>query len=152
MTTDVAVKETSGTWVLPEVRRLRLDAERVWEAAAAHRGLAVELEAGPEPDGLYRGKTQRVLAEVASCHAMAYQELAAAAGARGEARRYPRHTPQWARLVEESFSAIRRAEAHHERAAAQSASAAGDEAAARRHLAAAEEADRRALAPMKRSA
>ncbi|MEU4248429.1 hypothetical protein AB0F15_13575 [Amycolatopsis sp. NPDC026612] len=152
MTTDVAVKETSVTWELPEVRRLRLDAERVWEAAGAHRRLAVELETGIEPDGLYRGKKQRVLAEVASCHAMAYQELAAAAEARDEARRYPRHTPQWARLVEESFAAIRRAEAHHERAAAQSASAAGDEAAARRHLAAAEEADRRALSPMKRSA
>jgi hypothetical protein len=152
MTTDVAVKETSGTWELPEVRRLRLDAERVWEAAGAHRSLAVELETGAESDGLYRGKTQRVLAEVASCHAMAYQELAAAAEARGEARRYPRHTPQWARLVEESFAAIRRAEAHHERAAAQSASAAGDEAAARRHATAAEDADRRALAPMKRSA
>ncbi|MEU0529032.1 hypothetical protein [Amycolatopsis tolypomycina] len=152
MTTDVAVGETTGTWVLPEVRRLRLDAERVWEAADAHRRLAVELETGGEPDGLYRGKTQRVLAEVASCHALAYQELASAAEARGEAKRYPRHTPQWSRLVEESFASIRRAEAHHERAAAQTAMAAGDEAAARRHEAAAEKADRRALAPMKLSA
>ncbi|WIY00913.1 hypothetical protein QRX60_43850 [Amycolatopsis mongoliensis] len=152
MTTDVAVKETSGTWVLPEVRRLRLDAERVWEAAGAHRSLAVELETGAEPDGLNRGKLQRWLGDVADCHAMAYQELAAAAEARGEARRYPRHTPQWTRLVEESFAATRRAEAHHERAAAQSAKAAGDEAAARRHEIAAAEADRLALAPMKRSA
>ncbi|GHG14255.1 MULTISPECIES: hypothetical protein [Amycolatopsis] len=148
MRTDFAVKETSGTWVLPEVRRLRLDAERVREVAGAHRNLAAELETGTEPDGRNRGKAQRVLAEVASCHAMAYQELAAAAEARGEARRHPRHTPQWTRLVEESFAAIRRAEAHHERAAAQSASAAGDEAAARRHSAAAEHADRRASAPM----
>ncbi|SEF20606.1 hypothetical protein SAMN05421837_101436 [Amycolatopsis pretoriensis] len=152
MTTDVAVKETSGTWVLPEVRRLRLDAERVGEAAGAHRGLAVELETGNDPDGLHRGRHQRWLAEVADCHAMAYQELAAAAEARGEARRYPRHTPQWTRLVEESFAAIRRAEAHHERAAAQSARAAGDEAAARRRETAAAEADRRASAPAKRSA
>ncbi|MCR6488947.1 hypothetical protein M8542_39575 [Amycolatopsis sp. OK19-0408] len=152
MTTDVAVKETSGTWVLPEVRRLRLDAERVWDAAGAHRSLAVELETGADPDGLYRGKQQRFLADVADCHAMAYQELAAAAETRAEARRYPRHTPQWARLVEESFAAIRRAEAHHERAAAQSARAAGDEATARRHETAAAEADQRALAPMKRSA
>ncbi|MEV6647979.1 hypothetical protein [Amycolatopsis sp. NPDC051371] len=152
MTTDVAVKEISGTWELPEVRRLRLDAERVWEAAGAHRSLAVELETGVEPDGLYRGKVQRWLADVADCHAMAYQELAAAAEARGEARRFPRHTPQWARLVEESSAAIRRAEAHHERAAAQSARAAGDEAAAHRHETAAEVADRRALAPLKRSA
>jgi hypothetical protein len=133
MTTDIAVKEASGTGELPEVRRLRLDAERVWEAAGAHRKLVTGLESGTGPDGLYRGKTQRVLAEVATCHAMAYQELAAAAEARDAARRYPRHTPQWARLVEESFAAIRRAEAHHERAAAQSA-------------------DRRASAPMRRSA
>jgi len=152
MTTDVAVKETPGTWELPEVRRLRLDAERVWEVAETHRTLAVELETGADPDGLYRGKQQRFLADVADCHAMAYQELAAAAEARAEARRYPRHTPPWARLVEESFAAVRRAEAHHERAAAQSARAAGDEAAARRHETAAAEADRRALAPMKRSA
>lgn len=152
MTTDVAVKETSGTWVLPEVRRLRLDAERVWEAAETHRSLAVELETGTEADGLYRGTVQRFLADVADCHAMAYQELATAAEARGEARRYPRHTSQWARLAEESFAAIRRAEAHHERAAAQAARSAGDEAAARRHETAAEEADRRASAPMKRSA
>jgi hypothetical protein len=152
MTTDVAVKETSGTWVLPEVRRLRVDAERVWEAAGAHRSLVVELETGTEPDGLYRGKQQRWLADVADCHAMAYQELAAAAEARGEARRHPRHSPQWTRLVDESFVAIRRAEAHHERAAAHSARSAGDEATARRHEAAADEADRRAATPVKRSA
>ncbi|HEY3479263.1 MAG TPA: hypothetical protein VGL02_10235, partial [Streptomyces sp.] len=132
MTTDVALKETSDTWELPEVRRLRLEAERIWEAAGAHRSLAVELETGTEADGLYRGKMQRFLADVADCHAMAYQELAAAAEARGEARRYPRHTPQWARLVDESLAATRRAEAHHQPAAAQSARAAGDEAAAGR--------------------
>ncbi|WP_235096727.1 hypothetical protein [Amycolatopsis decaplanina] len=127
------------------MRRLRDDADRAWAIADGHRTLAAEIEAGDEPDAFHRAKAQHLLGEVAAHHGFAYHELANAAEARAGAKVHPRESPQWRLLIDRSFTAIRRAEAHHERAAAFSARTAGDEAAARRHEIAAREADRRAV-------
>ncbi|WP_410585716.1 hypothetical protein [Amycolatopsis sp. lyj-108] len=136
----------NGAKLDPEVRRKRDHADRLWSVAAGHRDLAVELEAGSGPDAFRRAKMQRLLGEVAAHHGFAYHELANAAEARASAKAHPRESPQWTLLLDRSFSAIRRAEAHHERAAAYTARTVGNEAAARRHEAAAGEADSRARA------
>lgn len=143
--TDIFTAETevvTGAGILPEVRRRRDDADRLWAVAAGHRTLAAELEAGSAPDAFQRAKTQHLFGEVAAHHGFAYHELANAAEARAAARVHPRESPQWTLLIDRSFSAIRRAEAHHERAAAYTARTVGNESAARRHEAAARDADR----------
>ncbi|MFC3453763.1 hypothetical protein [Amycolatopsis speibonae] len=146
MTTDVLTPQAEvalNTGIPPKVRRLRDDADRSWAVADGHRTLAAEIESGGEPDAFARAKSQRLLGEVAAHHGFAYHELANAAEARAGAKVHPRDSPQWKLLIDRSFTAIRRAEAHHERAAAFSARTAGDEAAAQRHELAAKEADRR---------
>ncbi|MFK0244109.1 hypothetical protein ACIQUM_05380 [Amycolatopsis azurea] len=147
MTADVLTAHTDVIPVKeadPRVRRLRDDADRAWAIADGHRTLAAEIETKGEADAFHRAKTQRLLGEVSAHHGFAYHELANAAEARSGAKSHPRESPQWRLLIDRSFTAIRRAEAHHERAAAFSARTAGDEAAARRHELAAKEADRRA--------
>lgn len=146
-TTDVFTAESevvTAQEIRPEVRRRRDDADRLWAVAAGHRATAAELEAGEAPDSFQRAKTRRLLGEVAAHHGFAYHELANAAEARARAEALPRESPQWTLLLDRSFSAIRRAEAHRERAAACTARTAGNEPAARRHEAAAREADSRA--------
>ncbi|OLZ58123.1 hypothetical protein [Amycolatopsis keratiniphila] len=148
MTADVVTPQAEVSPAMgnpPKVRRLRDDADRSWAIADGHRTLAEEIETGGEPDAFTRAKSQRLLGEVAAHHGFAYHELANAAEARAAAKAHPRESPQWKLLIDRSFTAIRRAEAHHERAAAFSARTAGDEAAARRHELAAKEADRRAV-------
>ncbi|WP_340687866.1 hypothetical protein LCL61_17875 [Amycolatopsis coloradensis] len=148
MTADVLAAQAdtaSRVELHPRVRRLRDDADRAWAIADGHRTLAAEIEASGEPEAFTRAKSQRLLGEVAAHHGFAYHELANAAEARAGAQIHPRESPQWNLLIDRSFTAIRRAEAHHERAAAFSARTAGDEAAARRHELAAREADRRAV-------
>ncbi|MFD5245641.1 hypothetical protein ACFWIW_13900 [Amycolatopsis sp. NPDC058340] len=146
MTTEVAAVAVVGAATASRTRRLRDEADRLWSVAAGHRTLADELEASEEPDSFHRAKSQRMLGEVAAHHGFAYHELANAAEARAAAQEHRRESPQWTILIDRSFAAIRRAEAHHERAAAYTARTVGDEAVARRHEEAAREADGRAMA------
>lgn len=145
MTTEVAPPAVADARGAFRTRRLREDADRVWSVAAGHRTLADEIEASDEPGSFQRAKSQRLLGEVAAHHGFAYHELANAAEARAAAQDRLRESPQWRVLIDRSFAAIRRAEAHHERAAAYTARTMGDEATARRHEAAAREADSRAM-------
>ncbi|QXV55753.1 hypothetical protein [Amycolatopsis sp. TNS106] len=145
MTTEVAPIAAAGTSAVSRTRRLRDNADRVWSVAAGHRTLAEEIEASDEPESFQRAKSQRLLGEVAAHQGFAYHELANAAETRAAAREHVRESPQWRLLIDRSFAAIRRAEAHHERAAAYTARTVGDEAAARRHEIAAREADSRAM-------
>ncbi|WP_410653766.1 hypothetical protein [Amycolatopsis sp. cmx-4-54] len=82
--------------VAGDVARLRHDAERVRRRAAERRA-----------DG---GHEELLLARVADFHALAYDELANAAQARGELTSLARNTKAWQAAVERARGANRRAE------------------------------------------
>lgn len=93
-------------------RRMRGAASRLREIAGEHLELAAESVAAGDP---LHAQHQRDLAERASSHYMAYDELAAAAEHRGGARRFARGSTAHEIEVCRAFAAIRRAEGHRER-------------------------------------
>lgn len=106
-----------GTEDVTEVSRLADVAELMWRTAAMHRARADRLVMAAEPGGEFQARVERGLAKVAAEHAMAFQELAAAAEARRSATDRPSTSPEWTAAMSRSFAALRRAEAHHHRAA-----------------------------------
>ncbi|MFE6613350.1 hypothetical protein [Amycolatopsis sp. NPDC057786] len=99
----------NGEW---RARRLRGHAARLRKIAGEHLELAAESAAAGD---LLLAQRQRDLAERASCHYMAYDELAMAAERRGRARRFVRGSTVWEIEVCLALAAIRRAEGHRER-------------------------------------
>ncbi|MFD6072273.1 MULTISPECIES: hypothetical protein [Amycolatopsis] len=121
------------------VRWLRGEASRVRHSAGEHLEQAAEALAAGDPGSASRLRT---LAEMASCHYMAYDELATAAGHRGLAGRFVRGTPAREIELHRADAAIRRAEGHRERGEALRH---GEDAfAVRRHRQLAEEAEEKA--------
>lgn len=92
--------------------RLRQEAARVRRSAGVHLERAAEALA--EGDPAVAGRL-RELAEMDSCHYLAYDELAAAAEHRGLASGFARGTPAHEVELHRAYAAIRRAEAHRER-------------------------------------
>lgn len=104
--------ESAGDSGPSRASRLRSDAARLREIAGEHLEKAAESVAAGNP---LLAQRQRDLAERASCHYMAYDELAMSAERRSRARRFARGSTAQEIEVCLAFAAIRRAEGHRER-------------------------------------
>ncbi|MFC3453764.1 hypothetical protein [Amycolatopsis speibonae] len=93
-------------------KQLRAEAARVRGEAGERLERAAESLASGQTAVAHR---QRDLAEVAMCHYMAYEELAAAAEHRGKATRFVRGMTAREIEIHRAYAAIRRAEGHRER-------------------------------------
>lgn len=120
-------------------KRLRSEAARLRRVAGEYLDRAAELVAEGEP---VPARRLRDLAEMSSCHYMAYDELAIAAEYRGRAGRFARGSHAHEVEVQRAYAAIRRAEGQRERGEA--VRRRGDAFAEARHRKLAEEAEEKA--------
>ncbi|MFK0244108.1 hypothetical protein ACIQUM_05375 [Amycolatopsis azurea] len=91
---------------------LRVEAARVRGRAGEYLERAAESMAAGDPD---QSRRHQYVAEMAACHYMAYDELAAAAEHRSRATRFARGMRAREIEINRAYAAIRRAEGHRER-------------------------------------